>query len=154
MLQQPRGPVYVAHAASGATAVGFVGGAEITAGDLVVHCQPFGLNFAAISAVSLTDAPLRDSHRVLVTLAARAENTEMNWNAWRTSAGDIWGKGGSPVAERVPAQVRLRTNGERRVFALNPDGSRARAITAAYENGWLVFTTTEGPATLHYEVIL
>jgi len=150
--QARRGPVYLAATAPAATIVGYLGGASLTAGDLAVACDDFGLNFAAVGAVALDERPLSASARVLVTLAARAENQGAHWNAARTSAGDMWGKGGPPIAERVPATVRLRAAGPRRVFALAPDGSRAAEVATAFSDGWLSFSTREGPATLHYEL--
>lgn len=119
---------------------------------LKVASQPFGLNFAAIGAVSLDDQPIEASHRVLITLAARAENQGAQWNTARTSVGDVWGKGGPPIAERIPAKLALRTDGLRVVAALAPDGSWAGQVSATWDGGWLTFSTTDGPATLHYEV--
>jgi hypothetical protein len=90
---------------------------------------------------------------VLVTLAARAENQGSRWNAARTSVGAVWGKGGPPIAERVPATVRVKTDGPRRVVALALDGSAAGAVSASWADGMLTFSTREGPATLHYEIL-
>ncbi|HZL45513.1 MAG TPA: hypothetical protein VFC28_04740 [Opitutaceae bacterium] len=152
MVQTKRGPAYLAAVAPAAAIVGYIGGSSLTAGDLAVVCGDFGLNFAAIGAVALDERPLSVSTRVLVTLAARAENQGTKWNAARTSVGDAWGKGGPPIAERVPAIVRLKTSGPRRVTALAPDGSAAGEIAATWTDGWLSFSTREGPATLHYEI--
>jgi hypothetical protein len=38
------------------------------------------------------------------------------------------------------------------VTALAPDGSAAGEIAATWTDGWLSFSTREGPATLHYEI--
>jgi hypothetical protein len=132
--------------------VGFLGGSTISADGVEVRCDSFGLNFAAITVVALDEKPLSDAGRLLVTLAARAENEGAQWNATRTSVGNVWGKGGAPIAERVPADVRLPINGARKVFALNPDGSVAAEIPATFAEGVLQFSTRAGPPTLHYEV--
>ncbi|PTY08868.1 hypothetical protein DB347_04670 [Opitutaceae bacterium EW11] len=153
LAQTKRGPVYLADAAPAATIVGYLGGATVSTGSLSVSCDDFGLNFAAVGAVSLDTKPLADSDRVLVTLAARAGNQGMRWNSVRTTTGDIWEKGGQPIAERVPATVRLRTDGVRQVFALAPDGTRAAQLEAEWSEGWLTFSTREGGGTLHYEVV-
>jgi hypothetical protein len=118
----------------------------------VVHCDRFGLNFGAVTAVAIDAKPLNRSGRVLVTLAARAENQGSVWNAARTSVGDVWSKGGPTIAERVPATVRLKTSAARRVFALAPDGSRTAEVAVQWADGWLTFSSREGPATLHYEI--
>jgi hypothetical protein len=152
LQQARRGPVYIADTPAAVTIVGYVGGATAEAAQLSVTCDPFGVNFAAVSAVALDGQPITASNRILVTLAARAENQGTKWNAARTSVGDVWGKGGAPIAERVPATVRLKTEGPRRVSALALDGSVAAEIAATWNGGWLSFSTREGPATLHYEV--
>lgn len=151
--QTRRGPVYLADVAPAATIVGYLGGSTLEAGDLAVSCDDFGLNFAAIGAIALDTQPIPGSEWILVTLAARAENQGMHWNAARTSVGNGWVNGKPTIAERVPATVRLRVSGPRRVVALAPDGSAAGEIAASWDNGWLSFSTREGPATLHYEIM-
>lgn len=153
MVRAKHGPAYVVATPAAAAVVGFLGGSRIEAGALTVECEAFDLNFGAVAAVALDEKALRESERVLVTLAARAENQGQRWNAARTSVGDVWGKGGPPIAERVPAEVRLATEGPRRVFALAPDGSRAGEVKAAWGEGVLRFSTREGAATLHYEIV-
>ncbi len=152
LQQAARGPVYLAAVPSAAALVGFVGGSHLEAGDLRVDTDPFGLQFAAVGAVSLGDEPLVRSPRVLITVAARSENQGSVWNAARTSVGNVWGSGGPTITERVPATVRLRVDGPRTVEALSPDGSVAEVVTAAVEDGWLTFSTRTGYPTLHYLV--
>ncbi len=153
LQQTRRGPVYIAASQPAASVVGYLGGSELHAGDLTVAADVFGLNFAAVGAVALDEKPLKNSARVLVTLAARAENQGTVWNAARTSVGDVWGKGGPPIAERVPATVSVKSDGPRRVFALAPDGSRTVEVNATFADGAVSFSTREGPATLHYEIL-
>lgn len=154
LQQVARGVVYLADLQGASTLVGFVGGSEVSTGGLKVHCDEFGLNFAAVGAVALDEQPLARASRVLVTLAARAENQRSEWNAVRTSVGNVWGKGGAPIAERVPATVSLKSEQPRRVRALRPDGSVAAEIASTWSDGWVSFSTREGPATLHYEVVV
>ncbi len=153
MVRAKHGPAYVVATPVAAAVVGFLGESRVEAGALTVECEAFGLNFGAVGAVALDEKPLRESDRVLVTLAARAENQGQRWNVARTSVGDVWGKGGPPIAERVPAEVRLAADGPRRVFALAPDGSRAEEVKATWRDGVLRFSTREGVATLHYEIV-
>lgn len=153
MVRAKHGPAYVVATPAAAAVVGFLGDARVEAGALTVECDPFGLNFGAVGAVALDEKALGTSTRVLVTLAARAENHGQRWNTARTSVGDVWGKGGPPIAERVPAEVRLAADGLRRVFALAPDGSRAEEIKALWRGGELRFSTRDGVATLHYEIV-
>ncbi|MBE2214280.1 MAG: hypothetical protein IAE82_10450 [Opitutaceae bacterium] len=152
LIQAKRGPVYLVSAPSAAALVGYVGDDAVETDSLTVACEAFGLNFGAVTAVALDTKPLALSERILVTLAARAENQGAEWNAVRTSVGDIWGKGGPTIAERVPAIVRVQNFNARKVRALAPDGSIAAEIPAVWKNGWLNFATMRGPATLHYEI--
>lgn len=154
LVPAKRGPVYVVSepGAGVATFVGYIGDAVSEAPDFQVTCDRFGLNFGAITGVALDGKSFGESERILVTAAARAENQGAQWNAVRTSTGDIWSKGGSPIAERVQAIVRIRTSGPRRVVALAPDGIAAAEVPSAYADGWLTFSTREGPPTLHYEL--
>lgn len=154
MVRAKHGPAYVVATSAAAAVVGFLGDARVEAGALTVECEAFGLNFGAVGAVALDEKALRMSTRVLVTLAARAENQGQRWNVARTSVGDVWGKGGPPIAERVPAEVRLATDGPRRVFALAPDGSRAEEVAAAWSEGGVRFSTRDGTGTLHYEIVV
>ena len=151
MERAAHGAVYVTNASQAAAIVGYVGGAQLLAHDLGVSCDEFGLNFAAITAVALDSRPITESARVLITLAARAGNQGVVWNKAHTSVGEQWGHGPT-IAERVPASLRLRAQGARRVFALSPDGSRVGEIATEFSDGWLSFSTRSGPATLHYEV--
>ena len=152
LAQARRGPVYLVDAPSAAAIVGYLGDDAVETAGLAVACDAFGLNFGAVTAVPLDTRPLAISERILVTLAARAEDQGTTWNAARTSPGDIWGKGGPTIAERVPAIVRVKTFNARKVRALAPDGSVAAEVPAVWKNGWLNFATIQGPATLHYEV--
>lgn len=152
MSRTTRGPVYLVDASAAAAIVGFIGGVGIDEPNLAVRCDEFGIGFAAVTAVAFDRKSLADSSRVLVTIAARGENQEQKWNAARTSIGESWGHGPT-IAERVPATVRLRADGPRRVFALAPDGSRAAELQAGSTGGWLEFSTRTGPGTLHYEVV-
>jgi hypothetical protein len=148
------GPVYSVAAAQAAAVVGYIGGAKAEAGDLAVESDRFGLNFGSVTAVSLDGKPLTESERVLVTLAARAENQAVEWNEERTSIGQSWGHGPT-IAERVPATVRLRLEGDvpPKAFVLAPDGSRLDEVEPTIREGWMSFSTRTGPASLHYELV-
>ncbi|HQF37698.1 MAG TPA: carbohydrate binding domain-containing protein [Opitutaceae bacterium] len=150
----PQGPVYVVSAERAATATGFIGGAKIDAGALRVECARFGLDFAAVTAVALDGAKLAESHRVLVTLVGRTENPGMVWDAVRKSVNDRWGHG-PMTAEPVPATITLvgAAGAKAKVYALAPDGSRAKRVEAKAEAGALVFTASAADRTIHYEIV-
>jgi hypothetical protein len=152
LVQAPRGPVYVAAADQSATATGFIGGARISAGALAVECPRFGLDFAAVTAVALDGGKLAESRRVLVTLVARTENPGMVWDAVRKSVSDRWGHG-PMTAEPVPATITLAGAAGAKVYALAPDGSRAKTIETRSAAGALTFTACAADRTIHYEIV-
>ena len=152
MIKAPQGPVYTSAAGQSATVTGYIGGASVTAGALKVDCVRFGLDFAAITAVALDGAKLDVSRRVLVTLVARTENPGMIWDAVRKSVSDRWGHG-PMTAEPIPATITLRGATAAKVYALAPDGSRAKPVDAKIDAGALVFTARPGDKTIHYEVV-
>ncbi len=152
LVPAPQGPVYVAAAEQAATATGFIGGARIDAGALKVECARFGFDFAAVTAVALDGANLSASRRVLVTLVGRTENPGMVWDAVRKSVGDRWGHG-PMTAEPVPATITLVGAAGAKVYALIPDGSRARLVESIGWSGALVFTARATDQTIHYEIV-
>ncbi|HLP08066.1 MAG TPA: hypothetical protein VK178_07860, partial [Opitutaceae bacterium] len=152
VIKAPLGQVLVAAADRAAVATGFLGGADIATGPLHVSCPRFGRDFATVAAVALDEKPLTGSARVLVTIVARAENTGMKWNAAHNSVGTDWGHGPT-IAERVPATVSLAVAGPRTVYALKPDGTRARKVKTTYKDGLLTFTVSPKDNTLHYELV-
>ncbi len=152
IVQAPQGQVLTAAAPQAAVATGFLGGANVVAGPLHVVCPRFGRDFATVAAVALDSRSLATSKRVLVTIVARAENQEMKWNAARTSVGTDWGHGPT-IAERVPATIELAASGPRTVYALKPDGTRARKVKTSYSNAILSFAVSPKDNTLHYEIV-
>lgn len=152
LFKAPQGQVLIAANERVALATGYLGGASIEAGALRVTCPRFGRDFATVAALPLDGKPLGNSHRILVTLVARAENQGMVWNETHTSVSNRWGHGPT-IVEQVPATVTLAISGTRRVYALSPDGSRAREISCDQKSGTLSFATGAEDKTLHYEII-
>ncbi len=152
VVKAPQGQILIAAAEQAAVATGFLGGTTTTAGPLTITCPRFGRDFATVAAVSLDGRPLAASHRSLVTIVARAENTGMQWNKARNSVGTDWGTGPT-IAERVPATITLAADGPRRVFTLKPDGTRARKVKTTYTNSAVTFTVSAKDRTLHYEFV-
>lgn len=152
LVRAPQGPVYVAAADQAATATGFIGGASVVAGALKVDCGRFGFDFAAVTAVTLDGAAFGTSRRMLVTVVGRTENPGMEWDAVRQSVGDRWGHG-PMTAEPVPATIALAGAAGATVYALAPDGTRAKRVEARAADGALVFTARAADRTIHYEIV-
>lgn len=150
IMHATNGKVYVIDSPQVAAAVGYLGGANITAGALKVNSESFGKNFASVTAISLDDRPLDSSARVLVTLVGQAANQGIKWNAAHNSIGEHWGHGPT-VAQRVPATITLAGSAHRKIFALAPDGTRKRAIRPDTDDE-LTFHVEPQDQTLHYEI--
>ncbi len=88
------------------------------------------------------------SDRLLLAAVARAENTNMGWNAERTTVGLQWGK--PPVKIEVVAGE-LSLTGKWHVFAVTPAGERGREIPSHQAGDRLIFTLGGEPA-VWYEI--
>lgn len=152
LTMEAQGQVYVVNSPRAAGAVGFLGGATINADALRVTCERFGNEFAAVTAVALDQQSLLKSKRILVTIVARAQNQGIVWNAERNSTGETWGHG-PPIVERVPATITLTSAAGAKVFALAPDGTRARRVKTTKKNGDLTFSVSAADKTIHYEIV-
>ncbi len=131
--------------------VGYVGGQTVTLGVNTLTFPAFGNDFAAVTLTAMDQEPTAQSHKLLLTLAGKVENQGMGWNADRTSVGDQWGHGPT-LAEGIPATVTLKTNGPRRVWALDGTGAHTQRVPAAYAHGTLTFTVGPQYQTLWYGV--
>jgi hypothetical protein len=144
------GQVYIASAPSIVAFTGYVGGETLVADGCTLTVREFGNNFAAVTAVATDGQPLGTSKRVLITVCGRVENQNMGWNTERTTVGSAWGNGPT-LAQHVPVQLTFTVTGNRKVYALAPDGSRAKQVPATLHDNQLVFTVEPPDATLFYE---
>ena len=100
---------------------------------------------------SLTDDPIGDSTKLLVSAVGRAENTGMKYNVLRTrvtSSGD-----GPILMEPVNATLAIEAaQDDLIVRPILPDGTRENALATKREGGKLVFDIGGGNASLYYEV--
>jgi hypothetical protein len=152
LQQASRGRVWIVRTDRAAAVVGFVGGSKVDAGPLHLAVEPFGRDFASVNAFALDEQPLRESRRILVTVVGRAGNQGTTWNETRTSFGKQWGHGPT-IAEQVPATITLDGPTDRKVYALAPDGSRARELAPDRRGGGLTFVVGPDDHTLHYEIV-
>ncbi|MCX7799159.1 MAG: carbohydrate binding domain-containing protein [Fimbriimonadales bacterium] len=134
--------------------VGFVGGTTQRAGVLEARFDRFGEKqegFAGLMLAAMDGKPIRSSGRVAVALIGRTENAGMGWNEARNSVSDQWGRG--PVmAEPIPATLSLPADGPRKVFALNPDGTRRAELQASFSAGRVTFRVGPSVRSLWFEV--
>lgn len=108
--------------------------------------------FAAVALVAMDRKPLRESDRLLLTVAGNVENTGMGWNARRTSVGTKWGS--APTrCEAIEGDVALQLHARKvRIWALDGKGKRMREVSSTLEKGVLRFRMGAEAETLWYEI--
>ena len=131
-----------------AVVAGFLGAAgPLSSGALALTAKNA---YAVIVALSLDNAPLAQSKRLLLTAGGNAVNSGM---AKQWGGGRMASAGTEPVlVEPVSAEVRLSVDGPRRVWALDGDGQRASQVPTDYAAGTLSFKLGPQAKTLSYEV--
>ena len=109
--------------------------------------------WAALTLVALDKLPVNQSKSLLLTALNRAENTNMGWNAERTSVGDKWGE--SPTQIEVPrAQITLQTKAKSaRIFQLTPTGERGPIQSSSLKDGVLSFEIGPEDKTVWWQIV-
>jgi hypothetical protein len=145
------GSLYTAAGSEAVAAAGYVGGQSVVLGNAQFGFPIFDNNFASLTLIAVDQKPLANSNRLLLTIAGKAENQGIAWNATRTSIGWNWGKGPA-LADGIPATVTLTTASAKHVWALGPTGVRSSEIAATFENGTLNFIIGPSDHTIWYEI--
>jgi hypothetical protein len=145
-------PIFTADSPCSKVMVGFLGGQRVELPGWEVQMPVTSRNFAALALNAMDGKPMEQSRSLLLTAVARVENTDMQWNADRTSVGDRWGRSPS-LAEGVPAHVTVRTQAkDATVYALNGTGKRQSKVDAKLSDGRLTFVIGPARRTLWYEM--
>ncbi len=132
--------------------VGTLGGKSTYLDELQIAMPPSQSNWAAFALSSLDGADIARSKRLLLTVAGKAENVGMTWNADRSSVGTGWGSGPTQV-EGVIANLHVLTDLKRaRVFALDETGQGRSEVPSTLRNGVLSFAVGPQWKTLWYEI--
>ena len=131
-------------------AVGWIGGQTVATADAEFRLDT---PFCAVSLVALDELPLGRSKKILLVAAARCANTDMQWNADRTSTTDQWGQPPLRI-EPVTGTLTLRRQGTGRLTLTPLDGAgRAKsgaAASAAVRDGRARLELKADSATLWY----
>ena len=108
--------------------------------------------FLAATLSSRDQKPIADSNSLLLTVASRFQNLNMNWNVARTSVGENWGEG--PVQSvGVAASIGVKTNAHAAtVFALNASGARGAVVPSQLKDGQLTFQIGPQFQTVWFEI--
>jgi hypothetical protein len=117
------GPIMVSSNANVFVASGFLGGQELQFAEGTVYCEAFANNFGSMMLVPMDGKPLATSNRMLLTVMAKAENTNMRWNSDRNSVGDRWGNAPS-IVQGIAGRIAFK-NPIAAMIPLKPDGSRS-----------------------------
>ncbi len=110
-------------------------------------------NYATVIATSMDSKPLNESGSILLLASSGAENTNMQWNADRTSVSNQWGTGPTRV-NLVPAKIRIRSNLADRlqVFALDGTGKRTGNVETQSRDNRLSFEIGPDQGTIWFEI--
>ncbi|WP_428936813.1 hypothetical protein [Fontivita pretiosa] len=151
-----KGRRYIVAAPAAAAIVGYIGGRTIQAGPLAVEVEPFQMaggdeGFAAITAVATDNQPIERSSRVLVTVCGQVQNTDMRFNATRTSVGRDWGRGPT-LLQRIPATISLKSATARAVWALDGCGRRVARVAMQRDADVIRFGLASAEPSLWYEL--
>ena len=121
--------------------------------DFEVTVGAVARNYATVIATSLDEKSLKESGSILLLTASGSENTDMKWNADRTSVSDQWGTGPTLV-NRVSANVKLRSNlaASLKVYELDGTGKRTKEVPTTISGGRLEFEIGEGQKTIWFEI--
>ncbi|MGQ9609283.1 MAG: hypothetical protein ACUVWN_08270 [bacterium] len=129
------------------TAYGFIGEKEtIQMNGLKLSIKT---PFATVAVSSLTDMPIEESNKILLTAIGRAENTGFKYNIFHTQMLD---RGKGPILiEPIEAQIELKNSVMNlSVWAIGPDGTRIKKIKSEKENGYLKFDIGKNAGTMYY----
>ena len=147
----PERGIYTVNTAQVQAAVGYLGGQTITLGDITIEMPVTDTNWASIAMAALDGMPIRESGRILLAAVGRVENTDMGWNAERTSVTDKWGEEPT-VAEGIPATITLMDIEGRQIHALDGTGTPKGEVRAEPVDGGTRFCIGAEYETLWYLV--
>lgn len=130
-------------------ALGFLGEVgDIALSALELSCRT---DFATIALSSLTDEPISQSSRLLLTAVGRVENSGTRYDLFHRR---LVNSGRAPIlCQPVVSTVRIRTqNGALKVRPVRPDGSRGEALPTTYRDGVLSFEIGPQARSIYYEI--
>ena len=109
-------------------------------------------DYGILVATSMDNLPVHESKQVLLLAATHTENTDMIWNADRTSVGTQWGKGPTK-AVAINATIALPCSSQNvRVNALDGTGKYLAPVECRVENGVVHFEIGDQFRTMWYSI--
>jgi len=128
-------------------AYGFTGEVEsIPMDGLKLHVRT---SFATVAISSITDEPIAQSSRMLLTAVGKAENTDFRYNILHTKR---LNDGHGPILiEPIEATIEIETEVlGLKVWAIGADGQRIKSIPVTPADGWLKFDIGKDRQTIYY----
>ena len=129
--------------------IGYLGEAgKLKTADMIVDCDSL---FATVALSSLTDAPIRNSNRLLLTAVGRAENTVFTYNLLRNRKTT---DGVGPILiDPIRAAVSIQTTRrDLQVHAIGEDGGDLGEVPSSWAAGKLTFHTGPQSKTIYYRI--
>ena len=131
---------------------GLVANQKFKVGLIETEFGPIDHDYGTLVLTALDDQPIATSGHLLLLASSGSENTDMQWNADRTSVSDQWGTGPTRV-NLVPAKVAIALGSKFAVHALDGTGKKISQVDTKMENGTLVFEIGSPHKTIWYELI-
>lgn len=123
---------FLIHSDRASCAFGNIGGKTIRLRDVLLNITIPHHGFACAGLVALDSLPLTESHKMLFCTMNRSENSNMGWDAGRTTLSDKWGK--PPVVSQI-VKASISVPGDTfRAYALNGAGQIADTLPVVYSN--------------------
>jgi hypothetical protein len=119
--------VFTVNTPAAKVAVGYIGGKTIDLGEVTIAMDQTEHNWGTVTLTAMDGQAIPESSGILVVVAGRAENTDMQWNAEKTSVGSNWGT--SPVrVEGLPVMITLQNMDRRALIPLDSAGNAREEI--------------------------
>ena len=131
---------------------GLVANEKFKVGLIETEFGPIDRDYGTLVLTALDDQPISASGHLLLLASSGCENTDMQWNADRTSVSDQWGTGPTRV-NLVSAKIKLALDSNFTVHALDGTGKKVSQVDTKMENGNLVFEIGSPHNTIWYELV-
>ena len=131
---------------------GLVASEAFNVGVIEAQFGPIDRDYGTLVLTALDDQPIATSGHLLLLASSGAENTDMQWNADRTSVSDQWGTGPTRV-NLVSAKIKLALGSDFTVQALDGTGKIISQVDTKMEDGNVVFEIGAPHKTIWYELI-
>ena len=130
---------------------GLIANQNFQVGLIETEFGPIDRDYGTLVLTALDDRPISSSGHLLLLASSGAENTNMQWNADRTSVSNQWGTGPTQV-NLVTAKVKLSLGSKFAIHALDGTGKQISQVDTKMEDGKLVFKIGAPHKTIWYEL--